>query len=458
VNVTPSDYLFYWLFESRDHDPAAPLLIWTNGGPGCSSMEGATTEIGPLSLFDIKEACSSDPNCDYTTQLSTNAYAWNAHANVLVIDQPRTVGFSFGYGTPQSVVLSSVDAAKDFLVFYDGLIDLFPEFRGKPLIIAGESYGGHYIPAFTGAILDRNEQQNEAKINFAGALIGNGCINWTVQTPDAFLEFQRLHNLVPATGPIPAQYNNDSTAWMVDYIGYTPNFYDYRLQSVECEACYGYNYSAWANWLLRPDVKRALNVCGSAGDAAFSGPNGGCVPLPNFDFNDTFDYSRALGRALDAGVAVTLYYGTTDTACNHVGGLRVANSLPWSGSSAFSALPLQSLSMDKLATPVSFGQFKSSGGLTWLQIDDAGHMVPVDQGALGYLALDTILRTLKPSPPSPKSVPESTVWIAVASTFVGTALLAFVVHKFMLRQSLKSDDSAYGQLSEVAVSPYKAIH
>ena len=52
-------------------------------------MEGATTEIGPLSLFDIKEACQSPPACDFTQQLAPNAWAWNAHANVLVVDQAR---------------------------------------------------------------------------------------------------------------------------------------------------------------------------------------------------------------------------------------------------------------------------------------------------------------------------------------------------------------------------------
>ena len=44
-------------------------------------MEGATTEHGPLVLFDMKESCSG-PQCDYSSQFSTNPYAWNAHANV----------------------------------------------------------------------------------------------------------------------------------------------------------------------------------------------------------------------------------------------------------------------------------------------------------------------------------------------------------------------------------------
>ena len=129
-----------------------------------------------------------------------------------------------------------------------------------------------------------------------------------------------------------------------------------------------YNYSAWAAWLLRPDVTSALNVCGAAGVAAFSGAAGGCVPLQPFDADDRFDYSRALGRALEAGVFVTLYYGTTDTACNHVGGRRVAETLPWLGGAAFQAQPLQPLLVGDVAT----GQWKSSGGLTFMQVDNAG--------------------------------------------------------------------------------------
>ena len=100
---------------------------------------------------------------------------------------------------------------------------------------------------------------------------------------------------------------------MVKHLGYTPNYYDYRSERVDCPACYSYNYTAWALWFLQDEVESALGVCGDAGVDAFAGSAGGCISMGNFDAHDEFDYSGALGRALDADIAVTFYYGKTDT-------------------------------------------------------------------------------------------------------------------------------------------------
>jgi carboxypeptidase C (cathepsin A) len=43
VNVTASDHLFYWHFAAQsDEDAKAPIVLWSNGGPGCSAMEGTS--------------------------------------------------------------------------------------------------------------------------------------------------------------------------------------------------------------------------------------------------------------------------------------------------------------------------------------------------------------------------------------------------------------------------------
>jgi carboxypeptidase C (cathepsin A) len=387
VNIsTAPDYLFYWFVSAREGSATAPLVIWTNGGPGCTSMEGATTETGPFSLFDIKESCSSAKGqCDYTGQLSTNAYSWNAHANVLYLDQPKNVGYSFGYGAETK---SSVEAAADFITFYQEWLTLFPEFVGRELIIAGESYGGHYIPAWADAILNFNKglSSDVQPINFAGVAIGNGCINNTVQDTAKFVEFQHEANLIPVDSN-PRSEGTARTA-MSQYLGYTPNYYDYRIESISCQACYGYNYTAWSYWFLQQEVLEALNVCGDAGQDAFAGAAGGCISMGAFDSHDNFDYSGALGRTLDAGVPVTMYFGKQDTACNYVGGLAVANTLPWANTAAWANLPMGVVDI----AGVEAGQGKSLNGLTFLAFEGAGHMVPLDQPAASAYVIQTLLK------------------------------------------------------------------
>lgn len=75
---------FFWFVEARNRDPrSAPLSIWLNGGPGASSLLGMLSENGPC-------AVGADSN---STVL--NEWAWNGEANMLYIDQPVQVGFSY---------------------------------------------------------------------------------------------------------------------------------------------------------------------------------------------------------------------------------------------------------------------------------------------------------------------------------------------------------------------------
>jgi hypothetical protein len=82
LKVTPTKNNHYWFVESMNNPAADPVAFWTNGGPGCSGLLGFLTEQGPFR-----------PNKDMT--LSFNEYAWNTVANMVFVEQPCGVGFSY---------------------------------------------------------------------------------------------------------------------------------------------------------------------------------------------------------------------------------------------------------------------------------------------------------------------------------------------------------------------------
>ncbi|KAH0912764.1 hypothetical protein HID58_036085 [Brassica napus] len=83
VNESHGRSLFYWLTESSSSPHTKPLLLWLNGGPGCSSIAyGATEEIGP---FRINRG----------SNLYLNSFSWNIEANLLFLESPVGVGFSY---------------------------------------------------------------------------------------------------------------------------------------------------------------------------------------------------------------------------------------------------------------------------------------------------------------------------------------------------------------------------
>ncbi|CAH8355686.1 unnamed protein product [Eruca vesicaria subsp. sativa] len=158
--------LFYWFFEATEDPASKPLVLWLNGGPGCSSVGfGEAEEIGP---FHIKP--------DGKT-LYLNQYSWNQVANILFLDAPVGVGYS--YSNTSSDLLTNGDkrTAKDSLKFLLEWVERFPEYKGREFYIAGESYAGHYIPQLSQAIVKHNQASGENTINLKGYMVGNGLMD-----------------------------------------------------------------------------------------------------------------------------------------------------------------------------------------------------------------------------------------------------------------------------------------
>ena len=166
--------LFYWMVRAGDEngEPHAsdglstppsnsklpPLLIWLNGGPACSSMDGLFIENGPVKVSMNGESFTVTPN----------EYSWHkAGLNVVYIDQPVGTGLSFLSSTTQYGGYPTNDAAvnKDFYGFLLNFLDLHDDLKGRELWFSGESHAGHYIPSMMDYIMEENAKLEGGEAN-----------------------------------------------------------------------------------------------------------------------------------------------------------------------------------------------------------------------------------------------------------------------------------------------------
>ncbi|KAH1200260.1 Serine carboxypeptidase-like 45 [Glycine max] len=168
--------LFFYFAEAEKDALSKPLVLWLNGGPGCSSLGvGAFSENGPFR-----------PKGE---GLVRNQFSWNKEANMLYLETPIGVGFSYSTDT------SSYEAG-DNLVFLQNWFMKFPEYRNRSLFIVGESYAGHYVPQLAELMLRFNRK--EKLFNLKGIALGNPVLEFATDF-NSRAEFFWSHGLISDT-------------------------------------------------------------------------------------------------------------------------------------------------------------------------------------------------------------------------------------------------------------------
>ncbi|KAF7059247.1 hypothetical protein CFC21_066177 [Triticum aestivum] len=152
--------LFYYLVESPSGASDKPLVLWLNGGPGCSSLGyGAMQELGPFRVTEDNKT------------LSRNVNAWNNVANVIFLESPAGVGYSYSNTSSDYDLSGDERTADDAYVFLVKWLERFPEYKDRTFYISGESYAGHYVPELAATILLHNTYNNRTVINLQGILV-----------------------------------------------------------------------------------------------------------------------------------------------------------------------------------------------------------------------------------------------------------------------------------------------
>ncbi|KAM6979845.1 lysosomal protective protein-like [Aplochiton taeniatus] len=175
LTVADNKHLHYWFVESQKDPPSSPVVLWLNGGPGCSSLYGLLTEHGPFLIQD-----------DGST-LEYNPYSWNMIANMLYLESPPGVGFSYSddkkYTTNDTVVsMNNYLALKQFFT-------LFPEYSKNQLFLTGESYAGIYIPTLAERVME------DDSLNLQGIAVGNGMSSYEMND-NSLVYFAYYHGLL----------------------------------------------------------------------------------------------------------------------------------------------------------------------------------------------------------------------------------------------------------------------
>ncbi|XP_022921616.1 serine carboxypeptidase-like 45 [Cucurbita moschata] len=172
--------LFYYFVEAETDPSSKPLVLWLNGGPGCSSLGvGAFSENGPFR-----------PNGE---ALVKNEYSWNRVANMLYLETPAGVGFSYAHDSASHGTMDDEATAKDNLIFLQRWFNKFPHYKHRAIFLTGESYAGHYIPQLARLMteLDRKEKI----FNLKGIALGNPVLEYATDL-NSRAEFFWSHGLI----------------------------------------------------------------------------------------------------------------------------------------------------------------------------------------------------------------------------------------------------------------------
>jgi len=412
LDISTSKHLFFWFFESRTAPETDPLVLWLNGGPGCSSSTGLLFELGPCQVQH--EGKSTKPN----------PFAWNSKANLLFLDQPVNVGYSYSQDKSDAIN-NSADAARDVYAFLQLFYARFPAYLKVKFNVAAESYGGQYAPNIASRIYRENKalagigELHPSKaviIPLSTVIIGNGLTDPLVQfasvpdyacapSPYAVLDEQACSSLrsqVPICERLQNFcYQNPSRfscvpATLYCWNLYRPFFntgrnpYDIREKCDQSVNPLCYDQMNWIDaYLNRPEVRSEL---GAPNDRVFQS----CNDQVNRDFQlsgDNMHNAAALiPELIENGIRLLIYAGEDDFMCNYLGNERWMLGLNTVFSGEFNQTSHKYMShfpssnktqTDSSKTEHHVGTLRyagpGAGNITFVSLFDAGHMVPYNQ-------------------------------------------------------------------------------
>uniref|UniRef100_A0A8C7RJP1 Carboxypeptidase n=1 Tax=Oncorhynchus mykiss TaxID=8022 RepID=A0A8C7RJP1_ONCMY len=369
-NVAGNKHLHYWFVESQKDPASSPVVLWLNGGPGCSSLDGLLTEHGP---FLIQNDGMS---------LEYNPYSWNMIANMLYLESPAGVGYS--YSDDSNYTTNDTEVSMNNFLALKEFFKAFPEYIKNEFFLTGESYGGIYIPTLAERVME------DASMNLQGIAVGNGMSSYEMND-NSLVYFAYYHGLL-----------GTRYCYCVQDVVYNSGLNIYNLYA-PCPGGVGQrklkgvaslyklvrldppctNSTPSTLYLNNPYVKAALHISPSAL------PWSVCSAEVNLNYNRLYmdvrkQYLKLLG-ALKYRVLV--YNGDVDMACNFLGDEWFVESLH------------QEVQVKRRPWLYYTGESQQVGGfvkefsnLAFLTVKGSGHMVPTDKPIAAFTMFSRFIK------------------------------------------------------------------
>lgn len=387
-----SKYIHYWLVESEsnpnnDQVNMQPVVFWTNGGPGCSGLLGFMTEQGPF-------------RPDINGNLQQNPYAWNKIANMIFLEQPIGVGFSYS-DNKDDYKIGDDQTAQDNLATILAFIKRYPHFNQTSLYITSESYGGHYMPTLADTIIKYNDNIQQNKINFKGFAVGNPYTDYYSGTGAQMETYWGKQLLPKPTWDIylannctdPVQQLNSSVCefLLLDFMKKIGNLNPYALDYPVClttqqktlhQFIFNSNYLSSdyepcednfaTDYLNKPEVKTALHVHNNIEWTE-------CSKTVKYNLADKMlpmehYYKTILNSKTHPDLRILVYSGDDDGVCGTIGTQRWIYDLGFPVDSLWKTWYVDGQVagyITKFKTPYS-----KEDRLSFMTVHYAGHEVP----------------------------------------------------------------------------------
>ncbi|KAI1097427.1 Alpha/Beta hydrolase protein [Jackrogersella minutella] len=428
------DKLFFWYFVSSNDLATDEILIWLNGGPGASSLEGLLEENGPF-LWQFG-----------TFKPVSNPWTWLNLTNVVWVEQPIGTGFTQG----KASATTEEEVAQQFLGFWHNFVDTF-DMQGREIYIAGESYAGMYIPYIAEAMFAENDP---AYYNLQSTMLFDPLLNneAVMQQVPAVAFVDHWNNLIRLNQTFMrdirhraitcgySQFLEENIRYPPPAILPSPPQLDLEAEAAGTypEECDIWNSIVEAAMLINPcfDIYQIATTCPLLWDVlGFPGtlqylPEGAQVYFdrpevksainapqvpwseasPRVIYNTTSGFSENWFKNQFTGLTVlpSVIEHSKRTVIGHSGlgfillsngTLMTIQNMTWGGLQGFQSPPKDDffvpyhteLSKSTMAGAGIVGKTHTERGLTFLSIEGSGHMGPQYAPAAAYRALEFLL-------------------------------------------------------------------